>query len=288
MSLTTNNWIVDTDWLQERLNAPDLVIFDATWHMPGAQRNAHDEYLQEHIPGALFFDIDELSDTQSDLPHMLPPPAKFAARMKAMGVGDGQSIVIYDTHGVFSAPRAWWTFRAMGHAEVAVLNGGLKKWKAEGRPLEDGPPATRTGRHFTPRHDASLVRDLADVRTIIDSNSAQIVDARPPARFTGEEPEPRPGLRQGHIPGSRNVCFKAVLNDDGTMKSANEIREAFSQSGVDLNTPIVTTCGSGVTASILTLALAVTGITTSAVYDGSWTEWGAPDGPKLATGPAAN
>ena len=205
MHTTAKKWIVETDWLASHLDAPDLVIFDASWHLPTAGRNAKEEYLKEHIPGALFFDIDDLSDEKSTLPHMLPSTVKFASRMKKMGVGDGMRIIVYDTIGLFSAARVWWTFRAMGHEDVAVLNGGLKKWKAEGRPLEDGPPRKRPEMHFTPLLNASLVRDMDDIKQALAKKSAQIVDARPAGRFVGSEPEPRPGVRSGHVPGARNV-----------------------------------------------------------------------------------
>jgi thiosulfate/3-mercaptopyruvate sulfurtransferase len=284
---TAKKWIVETDWLADHLDAPDLIVFDASWHLPTAKRDPKAEYLAEHIPGALFFDIDDLSDEKSPLPHMLPSTVKFASRMKKMGVGDGMRIVVYDTLGLFSAARAWWTFRAMGHEDVAVLNGGLKKWKAEGRPLEDGVPRRRTERHFTPLMNASLIRDRDDVCKVIEKKSAQIVDARPAGRFTGTEPEPRPGLRSGHVPGARNVPSQLLLNADGTLKPASELEQIFAKAKVDPSAPVVTTCGSGVTASIVSLALAVLGQTNAAVYDGSWAEWGADSKLPIETGPAA-
>ena len=270
----SNKWLVETDWLADHLEAPDLVVLDSSWHLPGAERDAHAEYLQERIPGALFFDIDEIADTDSDLPHMLPSPEKFSSRMRRMGIGDGFRIVCYDSVGLFSAARVWWTFRVMGVDEVAVLNGGLAKWKSEGRPLEDGPPPHRTERHFTSRRKAELIRDRDDVLAITDNNSAQIVDARAVERFEGRVPEPRPGLRAGHIPGSLNLPYATLLNADGTLKSVPQLKAIFSAAGVDLANPVVTTCGSGVTASILALALAILGHRNTAVYDGSWSEWG--------------
>lgn len=278
-------WIVDTDWLAEHLDAPDLVVFDGSWHLPTANRDAKTEYLAGHIPGALFFDIDDLRDEKSPLPHMLPSTVKFASRMKKMGVGDGMRIVVYDTEGMFSAPRVWWTFRAMGHEDVAVLDGGLKKWKSEGRELEEGLPKKRPECHFTPLANASLIRDIDDMKKAIDKHT-QIVDARPAGRFTGAEPEPRPGLRQGHIPGARNVPSQSLLNADGTLKATPELAKIFSDAGIDPKQPVITSCGSGVTASILSLALAVLGQTNAAVYDGSWAEWGAENGLPIETGPA--
>jgi len=284
---SAKKWIVDTDWLAAHLDAPDLVVFDGSWHLPTTGRDPRAEYLAGHIPGALFFDIDDLSDEKSSLPHMLPSTVKFASRMKKMGVGDGMRIVVYDTQGLFSAARVWWTFRAMGHEDVAVLNGGLKKWSAEGRALEDGPPRKRPECHFTPLMNASLIRDMDDMKEALAKRSAQIVDARPAGRFVGSEPEPRPGLRGGHLPGARNVPSQSLLNDDGTLKAPAELSKIFSAARIDPALPVITTCGSGVTASILSLALAVLGQTNAAVYDGSWAEWGAENGLPIESGPAA-
>jgi thiosulfate/3-mercaptopyruvate sulfurtransferase len=284
---TAKKWIVETDWLAAHLDAPDLIVFDGSWHLPATGRDAKAEYQQAHIADALFFDIDDLSDEKSSLPHMLPSTVKFASRMKKMGVGDGIRIVVYDTEGLFSAARVWWTFRAMGHEDVAVLNGGLRKWKAEGRPLEDGPPRKRPECHFTPLMNASLVRDMDDIKQVLEKTSAQIVDARPAGRFAGSDPEPRPGLRCGHLPGARNVPSQSLLNGDGTLKAPAELAKIFASAGIDPALPVITTCGSGVTASILSLALAVLGQTNAAVYDGSWAEWGADNGLPIETGPAA-
>lgn len=286
MPHSAKNWIVDTEWLSQRLNTPGLLVLDGSWHLPTSGRNPKAEYLAEHIPGALFFDIDDLSDETSSLPHMLPSSTKFSSRMKKMGIGDGMRIIVYDTLGLFSAARVWWTFRAMGHEDVAVLNGGLKKWKAEGRELEDGTPPKRSERHFTPLQNAGLVRDIADIQKLVERASPQLVDARPAGRFEGRDPEPRPGLRSGHIPGSRNVPAALLINEDGTLKTRDELLAVFQAADIDPKLPVVTTCGSGVTASILSLALAVIGQTNAAVYDGSFAEWGADGGPPIATGPA--
>lgn len=282
------NAIVETGWLAEHLDAPDLVVLDGSWHLPAEKRDALAEYREGHIPGALFFDIDKLSDETSPLPHMLPGTVKFASAMKQMGIGDGARIVVYDASapGLMSAARVWWTFRAMGHREVAVLNGGLKKWKAEGRPLTGEPTAPRSPRHFTPRFNAALVRDLADMKALVGAGHAsQIVDARSAGRFAGRDPEPRPGLRAGHMPGAHNLPFIQLLRADGTLKSPAEIKSLFEQAGVDLRRPIVTSCGSGVTAAVLSLALALIGMPDTGLYDGSWSEWGQNGiGTEVATG----
>ncbi len=277
MSTEDPHLVVSTDWLAAHLGAPDVRVLDGSWHMPDAGRDAKLEFLDAHIPGAQFFDIDEIADTTSALPHMLPPVEKFVSRMRRMGVGDGHRVVVYDSAGLFSAARVWWMLRVFGHADVAVLDGGLPKWKAEGRPLEDGQPLARD-RHFTPRRDGSLVRDVTQVAAAVKLGGEQIVDARSPERFHARVPEPRAGLRSGHIPGSVNVPYREVLNPDGTMKSPEALRALFEGAGVDLARPIVNSCGSGVTACILSLAQMRAGAKRTAVYDGSWSEWGAyPD-----------
>lgn len=265
--------LVSTEWLAQRLNAPDVRVVDASWYLPAAGRDAQAEFLEKHIPGAVFFDIDEISDRASPLPHMLPEPAKFASRVRKLGLGDGNRIVVYDGAGLFSAARVWWMFRAMGHRDVAVLDGGLPKWIAEGRPLDDMPPVPRE-RHFTPRPNHMLIRSLDQMKRNL-GGPEQVVDARPAGRFHGQDPEPRPGLRGGHIPGSKNVPYTDVLNPDGTMKSPEAVRLAFRAAGLDSAKPVTATCGSGVSAAILLLALAHAGAPDGALYDGAWAEWGA-------------
>jgi thiosulfate/3-mercaptopyruvate sulfurtransferase len=239
-----NACVVSTDWLAERLDAPDIVILDASWHLPPSKRDAHAEYLAEHIPRAQFFDIDEIADSDSPLPHMLPSPEKFASRMRRMGIGDGKDVVVYDSIGLYSAARAWWMFRVFGHDDVAVLDGGLPKWRAEGRPLEEGPPGPIQERHFTARYNSVMVRDKHEVRS-------------------------------GHMPGARNLHYATLLNPDGTLKHPAAIEAALKQAGIDLSRPVITSCGSGVTAAIVSLGLELIGHADHAVYDGSWSEWGA-------------
>lgn len=269
--------LVSTEWLGERLHAPDIRLLDGTTYLPTDGRDGRTLYGEAHLPGARFFDIDDVADDHSPLPHMLPPVEKFVSKVRKMGIGDGHRVVVYDQQGIYSAARVWWMFRVYGHMDVAVLDGGLPKWLAEGRPVEDMPPEPRE-RHFTGRRNASMVRDVTQMARAVKLGDEQIVDARAPGRFRGEEVEPRKGLRSGHIPGSKNVFFRTLLNDDGTMKDADALRGVFEDAGVDLSRPIVTSCGSGVTACILTLALTRLGHTRNAVYDGSWVEWGAyPD-----------
>ena len=265
--------LVSTDWLEAHLGNPDMRVLDGSWYLPEAGRDPKAEYAEAHIPNARFFDIDEISDHRSDLPHMAPPPEKFISRMRAMGVGDGHPVVVYDGAGILSAARVWWLFKLMGHADVAVLDGGFPKWKAEGRPVDDLDPTVRD-RHMYVRVQNHLVRDVTQVSQASKLGDAQIIDARSAARFRGEAPEPREGLRAGHIPGSRNVPFNQLLNDDKTMKSPDQLKAAFEAAGVDLSRPAITTCGSGVTAAVLALALERIGKTDWSLYDGSWAEWG--------------
>ena len=277
--------LVSTAWLAERLSAPDIRAVDATWLMPGDPRDARADYEVAHVPGAVFFDIDEIADTDSALPHMLPSAAKFASRGKALGLGDGSRIVVYDQTGLTSAARVWWAFRIMGHADVAVLDGGLPKWIAEGRPVEDRAPQPRE-RHFTARIDHDLVRSRAQIARALESGREQVVDARPAARFRGEAPEPRPGLASGHMPGARNVPMPSLFAADGTMLPPDALREVFTAAGVDPDRPVATSCGSGITACVVALALARLGRWRTAVYDGSWAEWGADAAAPVATGAA--
>ena len=275
--------LVSTDWLAQHLSDPDLRVFDASWYLPDMKRNGRGEYDLAHVPGARFFDIDEISDQRSELPHMAPPVEKFISRMRAMGVGDGHQVVVYDGAGLFSAARVWWLFRLMGKTDVAVLDGGFAKWKAEGRETEDTPPIMRD-RHITVSLQNQLVKDVTQVAAASKLGDYSIVDARSPARFRGEEPEPREGLRAGHIPGSVCVHYRTLLNEDGTMKPEAELREIFVAAGVDLSKPVITSCGSGVTAAILSLALERIGHRNHALYDGSWSEWGMYDDLKVETG----
>ena len=265
--------LVSTAWLAAHLKDPDLRVIDASWYLPDAGRDPRAEYAAAHIPGARFFDIDEITDSRSNLPHMAPQPEKFVARMRAMGIGDGHQVVIYDGAGLFSAARVWWTFRLMGKTDVAVLDGGFPKWQAEGRDVEDMPPVMRD-RHMMVSRQNHLVKDVTQVAHAAKLGEAEIIDARGAARFKGEVPEPRPGLRSGHIPGSKNVPFSTLLNPDGTMKTVDAIRATFEAAGVNLSKPAITPCGSGVTAAVLSLALERLGHKNHALYDGSWAEWG--------------
>ena len=275
--------LVSTEWLAAHLKDPDLRIFDASWYLPDAGRDARAEYERGHIPGARYFDIDEISDQRSNLPHMAPPPEKFISRMRAMGVGDGHQIVVYDGAGLFSAARVWWLFRLMGKTDIAVLDGGYAKWIAEARQTEDMPPIMRD-RHITVSKQNHLVKDVTQVAAASKLHDFEIVDARSPSRFRGDAPEPREGLRAGHIPSSKNVHYGALLNDDGTMLPLAALRHVFEAAGVDLKKPVITSCGSGVTAAILSLALERIGHKDHSVYDGSWSEWGMYDDLKVETG----
>lgn len=273
--------LVSTEWLVGELGASDLRVVDATWFMAG-QGDAAADYEKAHIPGAVFLDLEDVRDTSSDLPMMLPAAEKFASRMQSLGLGDGSRIVLYDNSPYKTAARAWFMLKTFGAHDVAILDGGFAKWQAEGRPTDSGRETLRH-RHFTVWDDRSAVRGLSDMKANVDSKAEQVVDARSASRFSGEEPEPRAGTASGHIPGSANVPIARLFNADGTYKSKDELRAAFEAAGVDVEKPIVTTCGSGVTASVLAFALHLLG-QKAALYDGSWSEWGADKDTPKATG----
>jgi thiosulfate/3-mercaptopyruvate sulfurtransferase len=269
--------IVSAEWLKSHLTAPDVRVLDCTYFMPGAARTGQQVFLAHHIPGARFFDIDDIADTDSALPHMLPPPEKFSSRVRRLGLGDGHRVICYDQNGFVASARAWWMFRAMGHGDVSVLDGGFDAWRGAGGAVEDLPPHFLADRHFTVRPRRDLVRDLEQMNQILDAHSAQVVDARSAARFRGEVEEPRPNLRRGHMPGAISVPYTDLIGVDGLMKPDADLKALFAGAGVDMAKPIVNTCGSGVTAAVLALAQSLAGHDDAAVYDGSWTEWGARD-----------
>lgn len=269
-------WLRSTDWLAERLGAPDIVVVDGSYYLSTMNRDAQAEYLAGHIPGAIRFDIDTVKDADNPLPHMLPRPEVFASHMRKLGIGDGATVVVYDGAGLFAAPRVWWTFRVFGVERVFILDGGFPKWTAEGRPVEEGE-VTRRPAHFTARFDAGAVADLGDVRRALDAGAIQVVDARPAGRFSGKDPEPRPNLPSGHMPGALNVPFASLIAD-GRLKTKDELSAVFSAARVDLGRPIITSCGSGVSAAILGLALDAVGHAAWTLYDGAWAEWGSAPG----------
>lgn len=280
----TSRFVVSADWLQERLGKPGISIVDASWYLPQQNRDASAEYEAGHIPGALFLDQDAVVDPASELPHALPSAGEFERHVSPMGITHHDTIVVYDGPGMFSAPRAWWLFRVMGADEVYVLDGGLDRWKAEGRPVTDEPTKAAPA-VFKAERDEARVAWLDDMRGIVESGAAQIADARPGGRFTGKDPEPRAGMRGGHMPGARSVPA-ASLSRDGSLLPLDELRRTFEQAGVDLDRPVVTSCGSGVTAAVVTLALQSLGHTDNRLYDGSWSEWGARQDTPVVTGEA--
>jgi thiosulfate/3-mercaptopyruvate sulfurtransferase len=283
---TTDDPLVSTDWLSARIDDPKVKVIDASFKLPGMLPLPVDDYLAAHIPGAVFFDVDVISDHNNARPHMFPDAAQFAADIGALGISTGDTVVVYDSGGWVAAPRAWWMFLSFGYPNVRVLDGGLKKWTQEGRPTHAGKVTPTPGK-FTAKLDRSYIRSQQQVLANIETRTEQLVDARPRGRFEGTAPEPRPDSRSGHIPGSRNVPYAELFDaKTGAMKPLDELRKAFSGAGVELTKPIVTTCGSGVSALVLTLALYRLGVRGSALYDGSWSEWGLPDGPPIATGPA--
>jgi thiosulfate/3-mercaptopyruvate sulfurtransferase len=278
--------LVSTEWLAEHLNDPRVKILDATFKLPGVLPLPKEDYLQQHIPGAMFFDVDVVADRSSSLPHMFPSAEQFSRDVGALGISSDDTVVLYDAGGWVAAPRAWWMFLSFGHKNVRVLDGGLKKWLAEGRAFESGEvtpkPAT-----FKAAFDATRTRSMDQMIANIASKAEQVIDARPSGRFEGSVAEPRPGLRGGHIPGARSVPYATLFDaNTGAMKSLEDLRAAFSGAGVDTAKPIVTSCGSGVSAGVLTLALYRLGVENPALYDGSWAEWGEQGGPPVATGPA--
>jgi thiosulfate/3-mercaptopyruvate sulfurtransferase len=283
---TTDDPLVSTDWLAAHLNDPKVRILDASFKLPGILPLPKDDYLKAHIPGAVFFDVDAISDHSSSLPHMFPSAAQFGRDVGGLGIGNEDTVVVCDAGGWVAGPRAWWMFLSFGHRDVRVLDGGLKKWIAEGRAAEGGEVKPKP-RSFSATFDKSRVRGIEQMVANLDGHKEQVIDARPSARFVGSVPEPRPGLRSGHIPGSRNVPYADLFDaETGAMKPLDELRKAFGAAGIDMARPIVTSCGSGVSALVLTLALYRLGVRGTALYDGSWSEWGLEAGPPVETGPA--
>ncbi len=282
--MTSSKWSVSTEWLAANLKAPNVVVVDGSKHLPTTGRDARKEYEAEHIEGAQYFDIDAIADKSNPLPHMLPSAEQFAAQVGQMGIGNDTHVVVYDSEGMYSSGRVWWMFRTMGHENVSVVNGGLKKWKAEGRPVSGAPTPAPAARTFKATFNPARVRDAEQVKNLIGDKTVQIIDARAAARYAGTVPEPRAGLRSGHIPSSKSVPFTTLLNADGSLKSETELRAIFEAAGIDVTRPAVASCGSGVTAGVIAFALAQLGQTETAVYDGSWSEWGARADLPIETG----
>lgn len=277
------NNVVSSAWLAGNLFAPDMVVFDCSTYLPGEPGNKHDAFAEARIPGARMFDIDAIADQDTDLPHMVPTPARFAKLVGALGVSNNSRVVFYDQHGLRSSPRGWWMMRLFGHGRVAVLDGGLPGWRHEGRPLESGPAAAPAPGHFVPDFRAGLLRGIGDVKRIVEDGDALILDARAKGRFDGTAPEPRAGLPSGHMPGAANVPVSEISGPDGRIRGAAALRALFRAAGVDGTRPVVTSCGSGVTACALALGLVQAGLPEPAVYDGSWTEWAQrPETPKAS------
>lgn len=282
MAENRSRFVVTPDWVEKQLGAPEFRIVDASWYLPAQNRNGALEYSEGHVPGAVFYDQDAIADRSSPLPHTLPSPEIFAEAAGRLGIAETDTIVVYDGVGFFSAPRVWWLFRLFGATNVYVMDGGLARWKAEGRPLTADLSEPRPA-VFTPRLDAARVTDLAEMKSLVAAGTTQIADARGAARFTAEEAEPRPGLRSGHMPGAKNLP-SSLFSDNGNFKSLDDLRNLFAEKGIDLARPVVTTCGSGVTAAIITLALESLGHTDNTLYDGSWTEWGSQPDTPVVTG----